>query len=899
MNTGIIVEDAVLVWPSMGRFGADLKLVLNESLGRKFLKFVIHDQGLFAEMGGGSGEALLRRLREAGFVYCPNETAKNADAAYDVAMSRGLGVAWAELAVAQAKKTLYFYSSATRLSHARLSLMVPSLVSEGERSDYPLQPVSSFRESDLQFLPSAYLAEFIRSQQQLRDAKPGRWYVGPAERAAMAAVGEHRITVNEVLGYRDLPPSCRKTLPEPLAGFEAFSAVRTVEIAVHRQTLDVTGMPLRAPWLDAVLLGFPTREAAVAGNGGVDEGIEVCDTPYGIPVGFDAESGRLMVLKDARFLEYGADDVPALEDLFSVQRHLDFMQTVSAIRREYDALAAEGLLKADAWVDGDAALRARTRCDAIFELMKSALVPWGSTEGFLSEDAIKCYGSQRPDYFKRPENQGFIRFLSIFRTQLYNAVKQCSESKAARASFSAVLARLGMPSLDSPGAGDDMRRMLRGVPVMSRAASTPKRASAAHLATIVRRGETRRAGIDVDVDAFCELLGFRAVEAGIWLPDADRQRVLNEAFDALMDQAVVLGAAPEIIGLGGTLTLALGCRGEAERGASEAHFEPGRCVLHLPALQGAGTVSRAWALAFDAWLARTSLAGEYASIVDLSSSGVTGMGVFPAMVEDLVAVGRRMKSVPLSCEEAVRPWLQVEVGGEMVPMAQMLDSRLTDWLGTLDRQLPERMQQGDFYQYGLARLRAEWVDSPGLEQFGVRQVADMSAFVRDVCACMDAYFGGLAWRDGVSLELPGHLDRLSRDREAKARSVAEKWTPGMYRRDTAYFANASYHDIKERRVRWASDGALFARLFEAWTEASIGKVEGWSSPYLVAGTTLDADAERPVYPTGSDRDVLFGMLDEFFARHGHELRALACGRVIAPEAIRQLMPNSSASALMA
>ena len=896
----MIVEDDVLVWPRMSRFGASLTLVLNESLGRKFLKFVIHDQDQFELTGGGKGDALLRRLRVAGFVYCPNETSKNAVRAYDLAMSCGQGVANAELAVAQAKKTLYFYSSSTHLAHSRLSQMVPALRSGGEPNDYPLQLVSRIREADQQFLPPAFMADFIRSQQLLRDAEHGRWYVGPAERALMQAAGEHRLSVHEALGYRDLPPSCRRALPEAISSLAAFSPVRLVESAVQRQTLDLNGMPLRAPELDVVLIGYPTLDAAVSGNGGVEEGVEVWDLPKSIPVGFDAASGRLMVLRNACYLEYNEEDLPEVEDLYSVQKHLDFMRLLGEIRHAYDALAADGLLTADAWGDRDAAMRTRERCDAIFELMKSALAPWGSTQGFLSEDDIKCFGSQRAEYFTRQENRDFIRFLSTFRTQMYNAVKQCSESKVAQASFAAEMERLRISAsgIDSPSPGRGVERLISAAMGGSGSDARPARASAAHLPAIERRGDDRRAGIDVGPEAFRNVFGVRNVETGIWLPRAERQRVMNEAFDALMDQAAVLGLPPETIGLGGTLTLAFGCRGEAERGAREAHYEPGRVMLHLPGLQGAGTISRAWALAFDSWLARAALGAEHTSVVELSSNRAAAMGALPRAVEDMAALAHRMKSVPLTRTEAVRPWTQVEVGNEMIPMSRLLETRLTDWIGSLDQRLPDLARRGDFYQYAIARLRLEWVESPDLEQFGVKHLADGKTFVSDISAAMDRAFGGSGWRSMVSLDLPLHLDRVSRDRGAKARGILESWEPGLYRRDTEYFSNATRHDMEERRVRWASDTALFARVFEAWTEEALAREHDCISPYLVAGTTLDAQANHPVYPTGLDRNVLFGMLDRLFLNCGPELYALNHGNAVVPEAILRLMPRGDFPALV-
>jgi hypothetical protein len=277
-------------------------------------------------------------------------------------------------------------------------------------------------------------------------------------------------------------------------------------------------------------------------------------------------------------------------------------------------------------------------------------------------------------------------------------------------------------------------------------------------------------------------------------------------------------------------------------------------------------------------------------VAELSSNGTTGANL-PALVDDMLWIVRRMKSVPMTPDEAARPWTQATVGDDIVPMSRLQESRLIDWIATLDRELPDSARQAEFYQQALARLRAEWVASPGMERFHVQQLADADGFVRDICAAMDLAYGSQAWRAEVSLELPAELDQVCRSREARARDVIAAWEPDLYRRNTEYFASASHHDMEEGRVRWAADGALFARAFEAWTEATLASEHGCVSPYLVAGTTLDARADHPVYPTGIDRGVLFGMLGSFFHSNAAELRALGNGCPVVPEAVLRLMPR--------
>lgn len=131
-------------------------------------------------------------------------------------------------------------------------------------------------------------------------------------------------------------------------------------------------------------------------------------------------------------------------------------------------------------------------------------------------------------------------------------------------------------------------------------ADPPKVPVRPHLDDVVRRGPSVRDG-HVRAEDFVEILGFRAVEFGEWVPQDERQRVLDEAWDAFHDLAHALGIEPRETSLGGTLALAFGSRGQ---GRAMAHYEPDRTVINLTRLRGAGSLAHEWGHAFDNVLAR-------------------------------------------------------------------------------------------------------------------------------------------------------------------------------------------------------------------------------------------------------------------------------------------------------
>ena len=118
---------------------------------------------------------------------------------------------------------------------------------------------------------------------------------------------------------------------------------------------------------------------------------------------------------------------------------------------------------------------------------------------------------------------------------------------------------------------------------------------------VPRRGKDYRNGRNVSEGELGETFGFRGVQFGNWTNQRDRQQSVNEAYDALMDLAGVLGISPKAIGLNGELGIAFGARGS---GNANAHYERDNVVINLTKTRGAGSLAHEWWHALDNYFAR-------------------------------------------------------------------------------------------------------------------------------------------------------------------------------------------------------------------------------------------------------------------------------------------------------
>ena len=161
-----------------------------------------------------------------------------------------------------------------------------------------------------------------------------------------------------------------------------------------------------------------------------------------------------------------------------------------------------------------------------------------------------------------------------------------------------------------------------------------------------REGPARRAGAITEA-ALLETFGLRAVEYGNWVTAADRQVMLDGAYDSLFDMATALNVPMEFMGFYGRLGLALGARGRG--GSAAAHYESGREVINLTKTLGSGTIAHEWAHALDDWIGRRAgcVPGSFASIAAIQASsplparGVLGESLGRFMVAIMKGPGAR------------------------------------------------------------------------------------------------------------------------------------------------------------------------------------------------------------------------------------------------------------------
>lgn len=120
-----------------------------------------------------------------------------------------------------------------------------------------------------------------------------------------------------------------------------------------------------------------------------------------------------------------------------------------------------------------------------------------------------------------------------------------------------------------------------------------------------RTGTNYRDGKDVTSEEFGKTFGFRGVEFGNWVSQgkgqADRQGMLNAAYDALLDLASIVGVPPKAISLNGSLGIAFGSRG---KGKASAHYETNNIVINLTKTKGAGSLAHEWFHALDNYFSR-------------------------------------------------------------------------------------------------------------------------------------------------------------------------------------------------------------------------------------------------------------------------------------------------------
>lgn len=405
-----------------------------------------------------------------------------------------------------------------------------------------------------------------------------------------------------------------------------------------------------------------------------------------------------------------------------------------------------------------------------------------------------------------------------------------------------------------------------------------------------RIGKVRRTG-DVAGQDFMDTFGFRGVEFGNWNNQEERQQVMNEAYDGLLDLAEVMGVPAKAIGLNGDLALAFGARGHGLHSA-RAHYERKHAVINLTKMHGAGALAHEWFHAVDHYFGR--LDGKAGSTWKVNPDGTR---VFPtgAVSDDYASHGFGYKSaVRQPVRDAYREVMNTifTKATEYVEDVQQADkfvAKTRDGLAQkLDALRGELSKQKDPEYYkrhnkpASAELLAEFdgiaqrlVDGEGLES-SFRMVDGVKAitggrWTNDALERLSAIHKEVRGRSGFRPDNSGALDQLRSQMKLHADRLkmladAQQATPKTKRVPTDFAMGAKSLDQGRGEDYWTTPHEMAARAFQAFVHDRIAETGG-SSPFLNFapegfGIPTPWGAVRP-FPAGQERKAISAALQRF------------------------------------
>ena len=430
-----------------------------------------------------------------------------------------------------------------------------------------------------------------------------------------------------------------------------------------------------------------------------------------------------------------------------------------------------------------------------------------------------------------------------------------------------------------------------------------------------RAGPERRTG-NVNGQDFKDTFGLRGVEFGNWNNQDERQALMNDAWDGLLDLADVLGLPPKALGLNGDLALAFGARGHGLNSA-RAHYEPARTVINLTKEQGAGSLAHEWFHALDHYFGRQDgkasaewkvgedgtrtleVAGDGA---EMASTGFRGersgvraelRAAYDAMlrtmtkkaesyVEDtakadkFTGVAREelasaLASLRRSLAEQldVRYWKRNNKPASAEQLAefdaiakQMLDGEVsalaTDWRNIL--------KNGDQKASTRAALAVRWTND------SLERLSEIHKAVRGRSG-----FDGTN-KQGVLDRLRGNMERYSQ--RLKMLADAQAGAGKVRAVPTDFAMNAREMDQGRGTDYWTTPHEMAARAFQGYVEDKIAE-RGGVSRFLNyapenAAILTPWGFKRP-YPHGEERKAINAALDKFIS--ALETRADDAGNV--------------------
>lgn len=333
-----------------------------------------------------------------------------------------------------------------------------------------------------------------------------------------------------------------------------------------------------------------------------------------------------------------------------------------------------------------------------------------------------------------------------------------------------------------------------------------------HLDELKRENLPQRIDRDVTTEDFIRDFGFRGVEFGNWSAQDERQRIINMAYDGLMDLAEIMNVPPKAVSLNGSLGMAFGARGG---GRFLAHYEPGKLVINMTKLRGGGSLAHEWAHAMDHYFGELDKPDAYTT----QARGASGW-----MDED------QYNGIPRRRMEQIDgQWKSVE------------KTRLDNLRPEMARAFDEVMRA--IFQRQITK--AEMVRSQELDLERTQALA-----IKEQDADLKAMYQRMAENKRQALE------ELRQDPE-------DTMYAGRGRSEYANQAQAL--SGKSTKGYWTRPTEMFARAFESWVFDKVTAM-GARSDYLVHGVEGDRFAggayKGNPYPSGEERARINAAFDK-------------------------------------
>lgn len=405
-----------------------------------------------------------------------------------------------------------------------------------------------------------------------------------------------------------------------------------------------------------------------------------------------------------------------------------------------------------------------------------------------------------------------------------------------------------------------------------------------------RSGPDRRQGNVAGKD-FMDTFGFRGVEFGNWNNQAERQAVMNHAYDGLLDMAEVLGIPPRAISLNGDLALAFGARGQGLSGA-RAHYEPQRGVINLTKMQGAGALAHEWIHALDHYFGRQAgtssdkrdRAGDGGmTFADVSAEGFLSHNRWSRLPDNMRAELRAaykniIDTMMVTAEEYVEDTKKSErflafardelgkklanfrrlvaepdkwgrkkgvASAEQLAEVDAIAKRLMDGEDLATRLIPNEKSKSVLTAYrdsndSLERLNAIMQDVRGRQGFNAERRGIL---------------------DDVRYQMKNYAERIKAMSDANAETVKSKRVP------TSYKMEAIKADQGRASNYWATPHEMLARAFSSYVEDKLSD-RGITSNFLSYGSEHRfvlpiPELPRP-FPGGKEREAINAAFDAFF-----------------------------------